>query len=118
MRTWKLLVILGSLSLISGLAVVAVDAAYGWVGRTPGTIAMIGVSMMSAPWLTLAAYARHHMKVQQEKAARSIAEEPDIVRSLSQTGLHRSLSVFTEVHGEDAIRRALGDGMEKDGGKQ
>ena len=106
--TWKLLAILGTLSLISGLAVVGVDAAYGWLGKTPGTIAMLGVAMMSAPWLALAAHLKHQLQVQRARDAHLLSQ-PEVVRQLSRTDVHRTLTAIAEEHGAEAIRMVLGE---------
>lgn len=114
--TWKLLTILGVLSLVSGLSVVGIDAIYGFWGKTPGTIAMIGVSMISAPWLALAGHLRHQLKMQQQRDALALAHDPrGVVRSLTETGAHR---VVQAIHEEHPMRSLGRGGAGDEGGRQ
>lgn len=96
------------MSLVSGLAVVGVDIAFGLLGATPTTIAMIGVAMMSGPWLGLAAHVRHQLRVQRARDAHLLSQ-PEVVRQLSRTDAHRALTAIAEEHGAEAIRMVLGE---------
>jgi len=113
-RTWKLLAILGVTQLVAGLAVVGVGLAYDFLRITPGTIAMVGVGLMGAPWLGIS---RHlYMQLQREHArkAAELGDHPrDVIKQLSATGTHRTIQALIEEHGAEEIFGVLTDGTHR-----
>lgn len=95
---WKLLAALGGINLAVGIVVLAVGLWYDWIGRAPGQIAMVGVAMMSWPFLTLSAIFRSHAKSTQrrlnaeaEEAEGRLAESR--IRKAVATGSFATLSL-------------------------
>jgi len=103
-KTWKLLAILGAVNLISGLAVVGVGLAYDFLHMTPGTISMIGVGLMGAPWLGLSRHLYVQLKAEHTRQVSELNERPrDLIRELSETGTHRTIQALIEEHGAAEI---------------
>ena len=113
-ETWRLLALLGGLNLLAGLILIAVGAAYDFLGRVPGTMAIAGVTSMSLPWLALARHMQHSLaahreeerKALQVEAIRRGAESSRLTHALA-TGAHRTLRSLIDEHGEDVVRLAL-----------
>ena len=108
-ETWKLLALLGGLNLLVGVVLIAVGAAYDFLGRSPGTIAMLGVGLAGAPWLALSTHLKHQLKIHRERDAMQLAREArDFASALnSQTGVHRAVQAIVAERGDDAVRLAL-----------
>lgn len=111
-ETWKLIALLGGLNLAVGLVLIAVGAAYDFLGRSPGMIAMVGVTAIGGPWLALAKHMQHQLAASREDA-RALDEERRRVqieamrRDVTRTGAHRTLQALMEEHGEAAVVLAL-----------
>lgn len=101
-----MLALLGGLNLAVGLILLGVGAAYDFLGRSPGTMAIIGASAMAGPWLALAQYMR--TKIVAERHAIDEARR-DAVRSAisSRTGVHRALQAMIDEHGEEQVHAAI-----------
>ena len=128
-QTWKLLAILGVTNLVAGLAVVGVGLAYDFFRITPGTISMIGVGLMGAPWLGLSRHLYVQLQKEHAKQAKELGDHPrDTIRQLSSTGTHRTIQAMIDEHGAEeifgiladgrGIPPGLGGGMGREGGKQ
>ena len=110
-QTWKLLAILGVTNLVAGLAVVGVGLAYDFFKITPGTISMIGVGLMGAPWLGLSRHLYVQLQKEHTKQAEALGDHPrDIIKQLSATGTHRTIQALIEEHGAEEIFGVLTDG--------
>lgn len=100
MKVWKLIVALSAGNLVVGLVVVAIGVAYDFLGRSPGTIAMTGVALMSGPWLLIAIRLRHELDASKNRSTAALAERPlDVVRELSNTEAHRTIQAIISSHG-------------------
>ncbi len=117
-RTWKLLAILGAVNLVTSLSVVGVGLAYDFLHITPGTISMIGVGLMSAPWIGLSRHFYTKFKTEQTRQASELNEHPrDIIKQLSSTGTHRTIQALIEEHGAAEIFGVLTAGEDTPQGR-
>lgn len=111
MPTWKLLAVLGVVPIVLGSVVIAVGVGYDYFGKTPGTITIAGVSMVSAPWLILSAVFRSQAKALERKANAEAAEVEERVIAqrmaarVGPTGSFASLAVMQE----SGVRRLEGE---------
>ncbi len=100
MKAWKLIAALSLANLVVGGVVVAIGLAYDFLGRSPGTIAMVGVALMSGPWLALSKHMHHTLEVSRKQSLVALSEHPkDVVRDLSATAAHRTIQAIVEHHG-------------------
>lgn len=101
-----MLALLGGLNLAVGIVLLAVGAAYDFLGRSPGTMAIIGASAMAGPWLALAQYMK--TRIAAEKVAIDAAHRESMRKSLaSNTGVHRALQAMIDEHGEEHVSEAV-----------
>ena len=116
-KTWKLLAILGVTNLVAGLAVVGVGLAYDFFKITPGTISMIGVGLMGAPWLGLSRHLYVQLQKENARQASALGDHPrDVIKQLSETGTHRTIQALIDEHGAEEVFGVLTDGTRPDRG--
>jgi hypothetical protein len=88
-KAWRLLAILGAVNMFVGGAVLAVGFAYDLIGKAPGQIALVGVGMISWPFLILSAAAKNYAKILEAEQRRSsaVAEREELRLSRSRVYL-------------------------------
>lgn len=93
---WKLLAALGGVNLAVGATVLAVGFVYDWLDKAPGQIAMVGVAMMSTPFLLLSAILRTHAKAAVDEAdarkRKMIAEAEEAEGRLVESKIRRAVA--------------------------
>jgi hypothetical protein len=104
LKTWKVVAVLGGVNFLVCVAIIGVGAAYDFLGRAPGSLVMLGVTLMTTPWVLLSKHLHHDLAARRKREFQILEDRPrDVIRDMSGTGTHRTLQAIADEHGQDLL---------------
>jgi hypothetical protein len=108
----------GVLTFIAPFIVIPLGVYYDTIGKSPGTLVMLGISLLCTPWFGYARWqwVREREWVQDRKHARRVEMRAAVLlKPLARRHRDNITGVFERIDAElDADRRALGPGDDDD----